>query len=222
MSPEALRHAQTIFAFHQLNHRPVPADAMIVLGTNDTRVAGFAADLYHRGLSPLIVVTGGIAHQNDLLATGWDRPESEIFAALLAERGVPYDNLLLESEAANTGENIAFSRRILTTAEYHPRSVLIVVKPFMQRRAFATHAVEWPEVPATVASWETTFEEYCTADLPPAKVANIIMGDLQRIWLYARRGYSAPQRIPAEVRSAYRRMVELGFTQHLIPDEPDA
>jgi hypothetical protein len=46
-----------------------------------------------------------------------------------------------------------------------------------------------------------------------------MMGDLQRIWVYARRGYSAPQHIPAEVQQAFHRLVELGFTRHLISED---
>lgn len=222
MVPEAFGHAQTIFDFHQLKHRYMPSDVMLVLGTNDIRVAHFAADLYHRKFAPTIVASGGIAHQNDLLATGWDRAEAEIFADILAGSGVPRNSMLLETKATNTGENIAFCRRTLGAAGLHPKSILIVVKPFMQRRALATHAVEWPEIPAAAASWETTFEGYCTPELPPEKVANIIMGDLQRIWIYARLGFSAPQRIPVEVKRAYDRMVELGFTKHLIAEPASA
>ena len=108
MSPEAIEHARRIFDYLQLNHRALPADMMMVLGTNDTRVADFAAELYHAGLSEKLVVTGGLAHQNDLLATDWDRPEAEVFADILASRGVPRDKMMLETQALNTSENLAF------------------------------------------------------------------------------------------------------------------
>jgi hypothetical protein len=76
------------------------------------------------------------------------------------------------------------------------------VKPFMQRRVWGTMAVEWPETPATLASPEMTLGEYFSSELAPEKIVNIMMGDLQRIWVYARRGWSAPQPIPQEVREA--------------------
>lgn len=195
---------------------------MIVLGTNDKRVAEYAATLYHSGLASTVVVTGGLAHQDDLLATGWNRPEAEVFAEILERQQVPPYRILLETRASNTAENIRFSRDLICKRGMEPKRVLVVVKPFMQRRVFATHAVEWPEVPATVASWNTTFDEYCTPELPPAKVTNIMMGDLQRLWIYSNLGYSAPQRIPDEVRRAYSRLRELGYTQHLIAENEAA
>jgi uncharacterized SAM-binding protein YcdF (DUF218 family) len=219
MSPEAIEHARRIFDYHQLNHRPLPADVLLVLGTNDTRVAEFAADLYHAGLSETLVVTGGLAHQNDLLATDWDRPEAEVFADILSSRGVPRDSMVLETQALNTAENLVFSRRVVEAAGLTPRNILIAVKPFMQRRVMATHAVVWPEMPASTVSWTGTFDDYCNDMLPAAKVTNIMMGDLQRIWVYAARGFSAPQQIPDNVKQAFQRLVDLGFTQHLISED---
>jgi uncharacterized SAM-binding protein YcdF (DUF218 family) len=219
MSAEALEHARRIFDYHQLKHPALPADVMVVLGSNDTRVAEFAAELYHARLSEKLVVTGGLAHQNDLLATGWDRPESEVFAKILTARGVPRDKMMLETHALNTAENLALSRRVIESAGLTPRSILIVVKPFMQRRVMATHAVVWPEMPASLASWTGTFDDYCNDLLPPAKVTNVMMGDLQRIWVYAERGWSAPQQIPDDVKQAFRRLVELGFTEHLVGED---
>ena len=100
----------------------------------------------------------------------------------------------------------------------NPRNIVLAVKPFMQRRTWATMVVEWPDMPATLASPQMTLDEYFTAELAPEKIINIMMGDLQRVWIYARRGWSAPQRLPDEVQDAYDRLVALGFTQHLIPE----
>jgi uncharacterized SAM-binding protein YcdF (DUF218 family) len=219
VSPEALASARLIFDYQQLRHTPFAAGLMVVFGTNDLRVPEFAARLYHQGLAPLMVVTGGIAHQNDLLATDWKRPEAEVFADVLMECGVPAGSILLEPEATNTAENIRFSRRLIEARGLAVDRLSLVMKPFMQRRVMATHVVEWPEMPASVISWASTFDEYCTVPgLEPEKVANIMMGDLQRIWIYAERGYSAPQRLPAEVQEAYLHLKSLGFTRHLIPE----
>ena len=218
MTEEALSLARTVYAYHRLNHTPIPADVIVALGTNDLRIAGFAADLYQRGYGRKVVCTGGIAHVSDLLATRWNIPEAEMYAAILQRRGVPDEDTLLETRASNTSENFSFTRELLRQAGIQPKNILIAVKPFMQRRAWATMAVEWPEMPATVASPNLTLDEYFTGELTPDRIVNIIVGDLQRIWVYARKGYSAPQHLPAEVKRAYEGLVAMGYTEHLIPE----
>ena len=218
MTEEAFRLARIIWDYHQLKHEPIPADVIVALGTNDLRVAEFAAELYHRSFGKMIVCTGGIAHGSDLLATNWPVSEAQMYAEILERRGVPREHVLLETRALNTAENFVFTRELLQQAGIRPRNILIAVKPFMQRRAWATMAAEWPEMPASVASPNLSLDEYFTADLTPEKILNIIVGDLQRIWVYARKGYSAPQRLPDEVRRAYEGLVELGFSKHLIPE----
>lgn len=200
----------------QLPGEPVAADVMLVLGTNDLRVADYAAQLYHEGFAPLLICTGGVAHTQDLLATGWHRPEAEVFAERCQELGVPELALLIEPEARNTAENFRFSRALLHRGALKPERLLVVVKPFMQRRAMAHHAVEWPEVPATTASWPGTFAQYCTPELPASKVGPILLGDFQRLMVYAERGWSAAQVVPPEVQRAFELLVALGFTQHLL------
>jgi uncharacterized SAM-binding protein YcdF (DUF218 family) len=218
MTDEALAQARVIWEYLQLRHRPIPADVIVTLGTNDSRVAKFAAGLYHRGFGARLVFTGGIAHQNDLLSTGWERPEAEVFAEVAEKEGVPRDKMLLETQATNTAENIRLARRLIESHGLQPRNIVLAVKPFMQRRTWAAMVVEWPEIPASVASEEMTLDEYFTDELTPERVTNIMMGDLQRIWVYSRRQWSAPQLIPAQVRSAFNRLAELGFTKQLIPE----
>lgn len=216
---DVMQSADVIWQFHQIRHRPIPGDVIIALGTNDLRVADFAADLFHRGYGKVLVCTGGFAHQDDLLATSWTRTEAEMYAEIAVRRGVPEGNILLETCATNTAENLRFSRRLLEARGMKPANVVLAVKPFMQRRTWATMAVEWPEMPATVASPEMTLAEYFSGDLTPERIINIMMGDLQRVWIYAKRGWSAPQRIPDAVAKAYAHLREAGFTKHLLAEE---
>src|SRR6266404_8061616 len=210
MNEEVLRLARIIWDYHWVQQEAVPADVIIALGTNDLRVAEFAADLFLHDYGATLVCTGGVAHQGDLLETSWEKTEAEMYADVAERHGVPRERILLETRASNTAENIRFTRDLLGKQQMRPRNVVIAVKPFMQRRVWATMAVEWPEMPATLASPNMTLDEYFTSDLAPEKIVNIMMGDLQRSWVYARRGWSAPQRIPEEVRQAYHGLVALG------------
>jgi uncharacterized SAM-binding protein YcdF (DUF218 family) len=216
ISAHTVELARIIWDFHQLRHTPVPADVIIALGSNDLRVAEHAADLYHRGFGSTLVCTGGVAHTDDLLSTGWTEPEAVRFAAVATERGVPPERMLLETNSRNTAENLRFTRALLDRHEIQPRNIVIAVKPFMQRRAWATLAVDWPEVPASLSSMVMTLEEFCTGPLRLEDTIHVMLGDLQRLIVYSQRGYSAPQRIPQAVQHAYDELVQLGFTKHLI------
>jgi hypothetical protein len=99
MNEEALRLARVIWDYRQLHQSAVPADVIIALGTNDLRVAEFAADLYLRGYGKTLVCTGGVAHQGDLLATTWPRTEAEMYADVAVRCGVPRERILLETGA---------------------------------------------------------------------------------------------------------------------------
>jgi uncharacterized SAM-binding protein YcdF (DUF218 family) len=221
MNDRAIELARVIWDYHQLGQEAERAEWMVVFGTNDTRVAEFAAEMYGQGFAERMAITGGMAHGGDLLATGWTRPEAEVFADVAAARGVPREKMLLEPRALNTAENIRFTRALLEERGERVERVLLVMKPFMQRRVWATMAVEWPGMKATVASQKMTLEEYFTPDLPPERIIPIMMGDLQRIWVYGRRGWSAVQEIPGAVLEAYRELVRLGFTRHLLEGEAE-
>ena len=219
MNEEVLRLARIIWDYHWVQQEAVPADVIIALGTNDLRVAEFAADLFLRSYGATLVCTGGVAHKGDLLETSWEKTEAEMYADVAISRGVPRERILLETHATNTAENIRFARDMLSRREIRPRNIVLAVKPFMRRRVWATLPIEWPEIKATIASPQMTLDEYFTDELGPDKIINIMMGDLQRLWVYARKGWSVPQPLPAEVREAYLQLAALGFTKHLIAEE---
>ena len=65
---------------------------------------------------------------------GWTRPEADIFADAAASAGVPREKIIVENRATNTGENISLSRALLAEHGIAPESIIVVQKPFMERR----------------------------------------------------------------------------------------
>jgi uncharacterized SAM-binding protein YcdF (DUF218 family) len=47
---------------------------------------------------------------------------------------VPGEAVMLEAASANTGENIRFSHRLLQEQNRLPQRIILVQKPFMERR----------------------------------------------------------------------------------------
>jgi uncharacterized SAM-binding protein YcdF (DUF218 family) len=213
MKPAIQQAAQILWSYARMGHALEPADIIFVMGSHDLRVAEHAADLFHRGLAPRVVLSGGLGR---LTATVWSQPEAEMFAEVLRARGVPESALLLESRSTNTGENIRFTRQLLAEREINVRSIIALQKPYMERRAFATIRKQWPEVALRMTSPPIEFANYGTADMPLAEVVHIMVGDLQRVMEYPRRGFMIPQDVPETVRRAYDSLVRAGFIGHLL------
>ncbi len=205
--------AQTIWDYHHLHHELKPADLILALGSNDTRVAEYAADLYLQGFAPLLMFSGNVGA---LTKDQFTKPEAEVFADIAQQKGVPNEAILREPESTNTGENIAFTRRVLAERGLDPASIILVQKPYMERRAFATFRQRWPEKEVIVSSPPIPFSAYPNELLPKDKVINIMVGDLQRIKFYPSLGFQIAQEIPEEVWEAYAKLIALGYDQHLM------
>lgn len=205
--------ARLIWDYHHLHHRLQPADLILALGSNDTRVADRAAELYLAGWAGTLIFSGGAGA---LTRDRFDRPEAEIFADIARDRGVPARAILIEPHSTNTGENIVFSRRLLAERGIEPKRIILVQKPYMERRAYATFKKIWPEPELIVTSPEISFEDYPTADLPFDLVVNIMVGDLQRIRLYPGLGFQIEQEIPDDVWEAGQKLIALGYNRHLV------
>ena len=108
-------------------------------------MATLAADLHRAGLFPVLVFTGA---NSPTTAARFPRGEAVHYAEHAITLGVPPSAIIIEPEAANTGQNIDFARRALAAAQITVSSVLLISKPYMQRRAFATARKLWPDVGA--------------------------------------------------------------------------
>jgi len=210
---EVLAEARKLWDYHHLYHDPVPADCILVLGSHDLRVAERGAELYLQGLAPILIYSGGLGNVTKGI---WKDPEADRFARIALDRGVPAEAIFIENQSTNTGENILFTQRLLEDKGLHPHSFLLVQKPYMERRSYATFKKHWPDKELIVTSPQIAFEDYPTPEIPLERVIQIMVGDLQRIRIYPEKGFQIKQEIPDEVWAAYERLVEWGFTQHLV------
>lgn len=213
LSPETARLARIVWDYHHLNHALRPADCILALGSHDVRVVERAADLFLAGMAPWLVCAGGLGRLTEGV---WDRPEGDIFAEIAVGRGVPGERILVENRSTNTGENFERTEPLLRAHGLDPRTVIVVQKPYMERRAFATAKRHWPHRDILVTSPQISFEDYPNAEITADQLVHIMVGDLQRIPLYARLGYQIPQEVPEPVWNAYHRLVALGYDQHLV------
>ena len=208
---------ETVWNYHQLHHEVKNADAILVLCSHDLIVAERGAELFLEGRAPLLIFSGGSGAMTREL---WSEPEADVFARIAIERGVPADRILREPRSTNTGENVRFTRQLLADRGLDPQSFIVVQKPYMERRSFATFRQVWPEKAVIVTSPRITLDDYLTryshGSLTADDVINIMVGDLQRIRLYPARGFQIPQEIPPDVWSAYDGLVRAGYDKRLV------
>jgi uncharacterized SAM-binding protein YcdF (DUF218 family) len=216
MNRRARDLAQILWRYHQLNHELSKADVIVVFCSHDKGVAERGAQLFLDGWAPRLVFSGGLGVITRHL---WTEPEADQFAAIAVSMGVPRQAILIENQSTNTGENVAFTRRLLASHGLDPSSFIVVQKPYMERRSFATFEKVWPGKRVIVTSPRVSFDDYLARysneTLTPDDVVSIMVGDLQRIRLYPARGFQIPQEIPDEVWTAFRELVALGYDRYL-------
>jgi hypothetical protein len=207
--------AKLIWDYHQLGFQLRPCSAGVGLGSHDLGVATLAADLYRAGLFPVLVFSGG---NSPTTAARFPRGEAVHYAEHAITLGVPADAIIIEPRAANTGQNIDYSRHALAAAGIPVTSVMLICKPYMQRRAYATIRKAWPEVEPVCASEDSTFDEYLKSIGDDKLVIDMLVGDLQRVIEDPARGFAFAQGVPADVTGAYQRLIAAGYDTRLMKE----
>ena len=211
-----LEPLQVIWDYLGMHQAPEQADVIVGFGNFNTNIARRAAELYHQGLAPVVLFTGGLGRNTEGLLP---EPEAVRFARVAMECGVPEKAILLEPESTNTAENILFTRRLLEERGIPHERILGVHQPFMERRITAAMGVYWPEQAFRVTSPQTSITDYLEDAKKQGVTENaavsVIVGDFQRMELYAKKGYQIPQYIPPEAWKAFHKLVAMGFDKQL-------
>ncbi len=189
-----------------------PADAIFALGSNDTRVAERAADLYLAGLGKYVICAGGNGKASEL-----SRPEAEVFGDIAVKKGVPKEKVILEPNSTNTGENVQFVKRLLQEKGLNFKSFILIQKPYMERRTNATFRKQWSEVECQVTSPQISYEGYAKDKDSKNRFINVMVGDLERIREYPKMGFQIQQDIPENVWGAWEELINMGYTKYKLP-----
>ena len=211
-----LEPLQVIWDYLCLRQAPENADVIVGFGNFNTDIARRAAELYRQGLAPKVLFTGGLGRNTEGLLP---EPEAARFAKVAMACGVPECDILIEDKSANTKENIEFTRALLEERGIPHGRILGVHQPFMERRIKAAMGVYWPGLDFSVTSPQVTVPEYLARakeqGISENASVSVIVGDFQRMDLYAKKGYQLPQHIPEEAWAAFRQLVEMGYDKQL-------
>ncbi|MFI2233567.1 YdcF family protein [Nocardia testacea] len=216
--PEELRaDVETLWDFNHMDHEVRPVDLGIGLGSHDLGVATHTANLYNAGIFPRIVFTGANAPTT---VKRFPRGEAVHYREHALELGVPDDAIFVEPKATNTGENIDFTRALLEEHGLRDQvgSIMLISRPYQQRRSYAMARKRWPEVDVVCSSLPLPLSEYVESIGDADRVINMLVGDTQRIWVYAKNDWAVEQNVPRPVHDAYSRLVDAGFTSRVLPE----
>ena len=194
------------------------ADVIMAFGCADLMVAQRAANLYLEGYAPYLVFSGGLGKGTEgrLL-----KSEAEGYAEIAEQLGVPRKCMILETRSTNTGENLRFTHELLK--DYHFRDAIVVHQPNMGKRIRATLEKQWPDpnVRFRIAPADRSVENYLerlqSYGLDEHQIISNIVGDFQRMDVYAKLGYQTPVEMPKEAWEAFEKMKALGYTRYIIP-----
>ena len=232
MKKRILEKAEMIWNYHKLNHDifeddfSSKTDGILIFGSSDISVADEAANLWLLLVDdrikkdlvfPYLIFSGGIGtgpHSGSNLM-GWDRPEADIFAervkSIVTKRIDQHYasqlQIFVEHKARNSGENVILSKKIIEDNNLRSENLIIVQKPFMERRTYATFRCRWPQPNIKLYSSNIALANYPSiSNIPLEEVIGIMLGDLQRIKLYAppHGSFQIPQLIPEHVWSAFQ------------------
>ncbi len=213
MTPSVLADVRTLWDYHNMGQELRRADVGIGLGSHDLGVATHAAELYHQGMFPHVVFTGANAPTT---LQRFPRGEAVHYSEHAISLGVPADAITIETTATNTSENLIHTRDLLHDNGIHPASIILISRPYQQRRAYATCRKVWPEVDVLCSAQSLPLNEYIDSIGDVDRVITMLVGDTQRITEYARRGFAVPQHMPDNVHTAFQRLVDAGYTARLV------
>ena len=111
------------------------ADIILVFGNTNIKRAEHAAELYRKGLAPLMVITGGNPHFD-----AKQYPEGVAFARRAIELGVPKDHIVIESNSINIADNIKTTLNLLDVLHvpYAEKGIISICEWYPQRRAWCS------------------------------------------------------------------------------------
>lgn len=212
-----MENVQILWDYLHLNQPLEQADVIIGFGCYDEDIPRRCAELYHAGLAPYVAFSGGLGRNTSDL---WTKPEAERFAAIAVSCGVPEEKIILESKSTNSAENLLFTPKVLAERGIKADKILAVHKPYMERRLWSAMQIYWPDVRAVYTSPQVTLEEHIAhaerIGMTARGVIETIVGDIQRMELYAQKGYQVPVEIPNAVREAFRVLVAQGYDGQLV------
>lgn len=162
-----------------LEDEPQKADVIFLPGSEEGVLAKTAARLYLEGYAPLIVPSGKYAKWTGHSMVDQFETESDHFAYLLMEEGVPEEAILKEREATYTYQNAINTRKLLDERGIKVKKALLCCQAYHARRSKLYYQILFPETEILVIP---TITKGITRDnwFKNREMSDIVLGEIER------------------------------------------
>lgn len=205
--------AQKMYDYGKLGQTLQPVDAIIALGNMDIRIAEKAAELWHQGLAPIVVASGGVGR---LTPKDWKGSEAAKFAEVMYSAGVPHEAVIVEDQSTNLPENIQLSLNALKATGKVARCLILVTLPFAERRILGLCKKQFSDVEVLMSSPDITYTEFPNEVISKEEALNLIAGELDRLHKFPAKGFSVPEEVPNDILEATASLMEEGFNKYQV------
>ena len=211
---EELELIKILWDYMNLKQQPKKSDCIIVLGCSDTSLVDIAVDLYCKKYSDKIIFCGGFGK---ITKNIWNETEADKFAKLALEKGIPKESIYIENKSTNTGDNFRFAKNLMQDAGLNIQTCLIVCKPYDVRRNDATFRKILPAMDGIFVTSGISCKEYYKTH--SKEWIDVLVGDIQRMKIYPKRGWQVKVDIPIKVWQAYQELVKRGYDKYVIQEK---
>jgi uncharacterized SAM-binding protein YcdF (DUF218 family) len=186
---------------------PEYVDLMLLFGGSLPAGWDRAAAAVAAGRVGTLMLVGGHGHTTDVLrdlvGAGPEAAEADLMAEHL-RRTQGIEEVLLERDSTNCGDNVAFARDLALRNGLRPRTVALVQDPTMQRRMDAVFRLVWPEAVPVNRPAPDGRDTW-----PRERWISLVMGEVPRLrddeqgYGPRGRGFIAHVDVPNEVEAAH-------------------
>lgn len=162
-----------------LEDEPQKADVIFVPGSEEGALAKTAARLYLEGYAPIIVPSGKYAKWTGHSIVGEFETESDYFAHLMMEEGVPESAIIKEREATYTYQNAINTKELLDERGMEVKRALLCCQAYHARRSKLYYQVLFPDTEILVCPTVTkgiTRENW----FKRRETAELVLGEIER------------------------------------------
>ena len=217
MNNDNIKYIQILWDFMRMNQELEKTDCMIVLGCSDIKVANVAINTFNKGLADKIIFTGGYGK---ITKDIWNIPEANKFAQIAENRGISKDKIFIENQSTNTIENFKYTKKLIENEKLNIKSVIFVCRPYVERRTWACYKKYMNEYSGIITSEKISCKEYMEnyniKGVSKDAWINVLVGDIQRMKVYAEKGLQEKIDIPDNVWVAYEELVKRGYDKDLL------